>query len=105
MSGKLGWRSYLGWGEDRNADNGIGVPQPELSSSNPEFGYNFHVVLKSSTEVIEAFSKLVRPEIEDERIDLAKAALTFARIEYPEMDPAVYLRQIDELGERAGKKI
>src|SRR5689334_20633637 len=76
----------------------------ERNSSSPELLYNFQVKLRSSSTVIEAFSGLVRPEIEDERIDLAKAALTFARIEYPDLDLAVYLRQIDQLGERARKK-
>lgn len=75
------------------------------NNRNPELSYNFHVMLKSSVEVVGAFSNLVRPEIDDERIDLAKAALTFARIEYPELDPAVYLHRIDELGKRAGKKV
>jgi len=60
---------------------------------------------KSKPEVIEAFAELVRPEIEDERIDLPKAALTFARIEYPRLEAAAYLRRIDELGERASRKI
>lgn len=77
----------------------------EKSNSNREVSYNFHVKLKGSAQVIGAFSNLVRPEIDDERIDLAKAALTFARIEYPELDPAIYLRQIDELGKRANKKV
>jgi regulator of sirC expression with transglutaminase-like and TPR domain len=77
----------------------------KTGSSNPELLYNFSVKSRSSSAVIEAFSNLVRPEIEDERIDLAKAALTFARIEYPELDLNAYLRKIDQLGERAGKRI
>src|ERR1700694_3731038 len=70
-----------------------------------ELSYNFYVASKSGSEVIEAFAELVRPEIEDERIDLPRAALTFARIEYPRLDPAVYLRRIDELGERTRHKM
>jgi regulator of sirC expression with transglutaminase-like and TPR domain len=81
------------------------IQEQQRSSSNPELGYNFYVMSKSRPGVIEAFAELVRPEIEDERIDLPRAALTFARIEYPRLDPAVYLRQIDELGKRAGRKI
>jgi regulator of sirC expression with transglutaminase-like and TPR domain len=81
------------------------VPRLKRNSSYPELLYNFYVKLRSSSAVIDAFSGLVRSEIEDERIDLAKAALTFARIEYPDLDLTSYLRRIDQFGERAGKKI
>jgi hypothetical protein len=34
----------------------------------------------------EAFSALVGPGIDDEKIDLVRAALTIARTEYPDLD-------------------
>jgi regulator of sirC expression with transglutaminase-like and TPR domain len=37
----------------------------------------------------------------DDPVDLAKAALVIARIEYPELDPAASLDALDRLGERA----
>jgi regulator of sirC expression with transglutaminase-like and TPR domain len=58
-----------------------------------------------SAEVIGAFSALVRSEIEDERIDLLRAALTFARIEYPELDIERYVRRIEQLAFRVEEKI
>ena len=60
---------------------------------------------KSKPEVIQAFAAFVSPGIEDERIDLLRAALTFARIEYPEVDPEHYIRQVDELGRRVVARI
>ena len=47
------------------------------------FDYNFHVAIGASSDIIQAFAALVRSEIEDERVDLLRAALTFARIEDP----------------------
>lgn len=56
-------------------------------------------------EVLQAFAALVHGGIEDERIDLLQAALTFARIEYPQLDPAPYLRQIEIFAHRVTGKI
>jgi len=50
--------------------------------------------------VIEEFAALVAPEIADEKIDLLRAALTFARPEYPGLDQSRYLGLIDEYAER-----
>lgn len=58
-----------------------------------------------SPDVIQAFAALVRPEIEDERIDLLRAALTFARIEYPELDIEQYVRRLEEIAARVAVKI
>ena len=55
---------------------------------------------RCSPEVIQAFAELVRAEIDDERIDLLRAALTFARIEYPQLRPGPYIHRIDELAHR-----
>ena len=58
-----------------------------------------------SPEIIQAFAALVRPEIDDERIDLLQAALAFARIEYPDLDPAEYQRRISDMASRAAARI
>lgn len=55
--------------------------------------------------MLQAFAALVHGGIEDERIDLLQAALTFARIEYPQLDPAPYLRQIEIFAHRVTGKI
>ena len=69
------------------------------------FGYNFHVVIGASSDIIQAFAALVRSEIEDERVDLLRSALTFARIEDPQLDIEHYVRQVDELATRVTQKI
>lgn len=56
-------------------------------------------------EVIEAFAALVRPQVDDDRIDLLRAALTFARFEYPQLDPEVYVKRIHELAARVAARI
>jgi regulator of sirC expression with transglutaminase-like and TPR domain len=58
-----------------------------------------------SPQVIEVFAALVRPEIDDERIDLVRAALTFARIEYPELDIELYVRRLEALASRVAARI
>lgn len=60
---------------------------------------------RCSPEVIQAFAELVRAEIDDECIDLLRAALTFARIEYPQLDPEPYVRKIEELAQRVVSRI
>jgi hypothetical protein len=58
---------------------------------------------KASPDVIQSFAALVRSEIEDERVDLLRSALTFARIEDPQLDIEHYVRQVDELAARDRK--
>jgi regulator of sirC expression with transglutaminase-like and TPR domain len=58
-----------------------------------------------SAELLESFSALVRSEIEDERIDLLRAALAFARIEYPTLDSESYVRRVEELARRVAQGI
>jgi regulator of sirC expression with transglutaminase-like and TPR domain len=60
---------------------------------------------QASQDVLQAFAALVRPGIDDERIDLLRAALTFARIEYPDLDPAPYMAQVEALSRRVAAKI
>ncbi len=63
------------------------------------------MVTGASAEVIQAFASLVRPEIDDERIDMLRAALTFARIEEPRLDVEHYVRRVDALAKRVAAKI
>lgn len=63
------------------------------------------MITGASSDVIQAFAALVRAEIEDERVDLLRAALTFARIEDPALDIEHYARRVDELGVRVSAKI
>jgi regulator of sirC expression with transglutaminase-like and TPR domain len=63
------------------------------------------VVTGASSDVIQAFAALVRSDIEDERVDLLRAALTFARIEDPQLDIEHYVRRVDGLGMRVSAKI
>jgi regulator of sirC expression with transglutaminase-like and TPR domain len=63
------------------------------------------MAIKASSEVVQAFASLVHSGIEDERIDLLRAALTFARIEYPRLDPAPYIAHVEELARRVAEKI
>ena len=50
--------------------------------------------------VIEEFAALVAPEIPDEKINLFRAAMTFARPEYPGLDTLRYVGLIEEYAER-----
>jgi len=54
----------------------------------------------AATELIEAFSVFVGPDIEDEKIDLIRAALVLARTEYPGLDIEAYAERIVELARR-----
>ena len=49
---------------------------------------------------METFSVFVAPEIEDEKIDLIRAALVIARTEYPNLDIEVYAARMEELARR-----
>ena len=46
------------------------------------------------------FSALVSHDIDEDRISLERAALTIARMEYPELQTAPYIRLLDQLGKR-----
>ena len=59
----------------------------------------------ANSDIIQAFAALVRSEIEDERVDLLRSALTFARIEDPQLDIEHYVRHVDELAARVAQKI
>ena len=63
------------------------------------------MAIGASSEIIQAFTALVRSEVEDERIDLLRAALTFARMEDPRLDVEHYVRRVDALAKRVAAKI
>ncbi|HUG37441.1 MAG TPA: transglutaminase-like domain-containing protein, partial [Candidatus Limnocylindrales bacterium] len=48
---------------------------------------------------LEAFARELAPP--DEQIDLGRAALVMARVEYPELSVPAHVRQLDELAEAA----
>jgi regulator of sirC expression with transglutaminase-like and TPR domain len=57
------------------------------------------------TTLAQAFASLVGQEIEDERIDLVRAALTIAQTEYPELDLEIYCGRIDEFARRVKRLV
>jgi len=63
------------------------------------------VTTGASADVIQAFAALVRTEIEDERVDLLRAALTFARIEDPQLDLEHYVKLVEDLARRVAARI
>ena len=63
------------------------------------------MITGASSGIIQAFAALVRSEIDDERIDLLRAALTFARVEDPQLDIEHYVRRVDELAARVAEQI
>ena len=52
------------------------------------------------SELIEALSVFVGPDVEDEKIDLIRAALLIARTEYPNLDIEAYAARMEELARR-----
>jgi regulator of sirC expression with transglutaminase-like and TPR domain len=58
-----------------------------------------------SVAVAEAFGSLVGRQVEDERIPLARAALTIARTEYPGLGFDPYLRRLEELARRVKARL
>ena len=56
---------------------------------------------ENRVELVDAFAALVGSSVEDENIDLARAALTIARAEYPDLNVSYYVERIDRFAERA----
>jgi regulator of sirC expression with transglutaminase-like and TPR domain len=54
----------------------------------------------ATPELIATFSVFVGPNIEDEKIDLIRAALVIARTEYPALDIEAYAARIEDLARR-----
>jgi regulator of sirC expression with transglutaminase-like and TPR domain len=69
------------------------------------FSYNFVVAPKASADLTQAFAALVRSDVEDENVDLLRAALTFARIEEPQLDIERYVLRVAELAARVAARI
>jgi regulator of sirC expression with transglutaminase-like and TPR domain len=59
----------------------------------------------NKSAVAETFAALVGRRVEDERIKLARAALTIALTEYPELDVDAYVGRIDALALRVRARI
>jgi regulator of sirC expression with transglutaminase-like and TPR domain len=59
----------------------------------------------SSAAALSEFTGLVSRTIEDERIDLARAALAIARTEYPRLEPDLYLRRLQGLAQRVRARL
>ena len=54
----------------------------------------------AAADLIEGLSVFVAPEVEDEQIDLIRAALVVARTEYPTLDVESYAGRLEELARR-----
>jgi len=52
-----------------------------------------------------ALAAELHAEVAQQPIDLARAALLIARLEYPDLDPAPSLKKLDELGARAADAV
>jgi regulator of sirC expression with transglutaminase-like and TPR domain len=63
------------------------------------------VVSKAAPDLTQAFAALVRSDVEDQDVDLLRAALTFARIEEPQLDIERYVRQVAEFADRVAARI
>jgi len=55
-------------------------------------------------ELVQTFSVFVAPDIEDEKIDLVRAALVIARSEYPKLEIEEYANRIEALARRVAAK-
>jgi regulator of sirC expression with transglutaminase-like and TPR domain len=53
----------------------------------------------------EAFAALAGPQVDDEKIDLIRSALTIARTEYPDVNVESYVTRVDELARSAASRI
>jgi regulator of sirC expression with transglutaminase-like and TPR domain len=53
----------------------------------------------------EAFAALAGPQVDDEKIDLIRSALTIARTEYPDVKVESYVARVDELARSAASRI
>jgi regulator of sirC expression with transglutaminase-like and TPR domain len=60
---------------------------------------------KGQAGLTEAFAALVGPQVDDEKIDLVRGALTIARTEYPELNIESYVKRVDELAFQAEARV
>ena len=56
-------------------------------------------------ELLETFSAFVAPDIEDEKIDLIRAALVIARSEYPRLEIEEYAGRVEGLARRVASQV
>jgi regulator of sirC expression with transglutaminase-like and TPR domain len=56
-------------------------------------------------ELLEAFSPFVAPELEDEKIDLIRAALVIARTQYPNLEIEEYAGRVETLARRVAAQV
>ncbi len=55
-------------------------------------------------ELVETFSVFVNPDIEDEKIDLIRAALVIARTEYPKLEIEEYASRVEALARKVAAR-
>ena len=60
---------------------------------------------ESTIEVAGSFAAQVGSDVEDERIDLLRGALTIARTEYPNLDIESYVSRIESFADRVGRRV
>jgi regulator of sirC expression with transglutaminase-like and TPR domain len=63
------------------------------------------VASSAKSPALEEFAALVNPQIDDERIDLVRAALAIARTDYPELTVETYIHRLDQLAVRVKRRI
>lgn len=78
------------------------LPLPTRCS---RFCYDKIVGKDGTTGLIEAFTALVGGGVDDDRIDLVRAALTIACTEYPDLDVEHYVRLVDDLAKATESRI
>ena len=59
----------------------------------------------ASPSLLDAFSALVNPEIEDDQVDLLRAALVIAQTEYPELEIETYVTRVDDLARHVALEV
>jgi regulator of sirC expression with transglutaminase-like and TPR domain len=59
----------------------------------------------TSVELLNTFSVFVAPHLEDERIDLVRAALAIARTEYPKLEIEEYAGRVELLAHRVASQV
>jgi len=60
---------------------------------------------RGQTELAEVFAAMVGDRVDDERVDLTRAALMIARTEYPKLDAEPHVAEIERLAERVRARI
>jgi regulator of sirC expression with transglutaminase-like and TPR domain len=63
------------------------------------------VASSAKSPALEEFAGLVNSQIDDERIDLVRAALAIARTDYPKLTVETYIHRLDQLAVRVKRRI